>query len=65
MPYINERVPAGRLVDMKGAIRVFCRVRPLLPHEDAAGTPEAALCDPHNACVTVTAGRRVLLHHIP
>ncbi|KAK9801416.1 hypothetical protein WJX73_009180 [Symbiochloris irregularis] len=54
--YVDEAAQRRRLhnalVDMKGAIRVFARLRPALPHE--AGLPLAIECDSMGAVVDAT-----------
>ncbi|XP_002964543.2 kinesin-like protein KIN-14U [Selaginella moellendorffii] len=33
---VNRRLSLGKLLDLQGNVRVFCRVRPYLPHENVA-----------------------------
>lgn len=42
---MQRRTLHNQLVDLKGAIRVFCRVRPLSAAEMAAGQVPATSCD--------------------
>jgi hypothetical protein len=44
-------------VDLKGAIRVFCRVRPLLARERAAKLEAATSCHPLDNTITVVGNR--------
>jgi len=44
-------------VDLKGAIRVFCRVRPLLAKERAAKLEAATSCHPLDNTITVVSNR--------
>ena len=59
--YVEEtaqrRALHNQLVDLKGAIRVFCRVRPLLPREHAAHLQAATTCDRLTNTITVTGNR--------
>lgn len=53
----QRRALHNQLVDLKGAIRVFCRVRPLLAREQAANQANAVECNLLSNSVTVTGGR--------
>ncbi|KAK9820101.1 hypothetical protein WJX72_006155 [[Myrmecia] bisecta] len=59
--YLEEAAQRRRLhnqlVDLKGAIRVFCRVRPLLPDEVAASQKVATECDTLAGAVELVGGR--------
>ena len=59
--YVEEaaqrRALHNQLVDLKGAIRVFCRVRPLLARERAAKLEAATSCDLLHSAITVTGHR--------
>lgn len=59
--YVEEtaqrRALHNQLVDLKGAIRVFCRVRPLLAKEKAADHATALACNLLTNSVTVTGTR--------
>jgi len=50
----QRRALHNQLVDLKGAIRVFCRVRPLLARERAAKLEAATSCNLLNNTITVT-----------
>ena len=56
----QRRALHNQLMDLKGAIRVFCRVRPLLPREQAAQQATALACDLLTNSVTVTGSRSVM-----
>ncbi|KAL0024480.1 hypothetical protein WJX77_008530 [Trebouxia sp. C0004] len=53
----QRRALHNQLVDLKGAIRVFCRVRPLLAKERAANLEAATSCHPLNNTITVISNR--------
>ena len=53
----QRRALHNQLVDLKGAIRVFCRVRPLLAKERAARLEAATTCNLLHNSVTVTGNR--------
>ena len=53
----QRRALHNQLVDLKGAIRVFCRVRPLLARERAASLEAATSCDLLHNTITVTSHR--------
>ena len=59
--YVEEaaqrRALHNQLVDLKGAIRVFCRVRPLLAKEKAAHQTTGLACNLLTNSVTVTGTR--------
>lgn len=55
----QRRALHNQLVDLKGAIRVFCRVRPLLARERAAKLEAATNCNLLNNTITVTATRYI------
>ncbi len=49
----------NQIIDLKGNIRVFCRIRPLLPHEEETTTPAADSVVPAGAGRSIAAkGRR-------
>ena len=53
----QRRALHNQLVDLKGAIRVFCRVRPLLAKERAARLEAATTCNLLTNTITVTGNR--------
>ncbi len=53
----QRRALHNQLVDLKGAIRVFCRVRPLLAKERAANLEAATSCHPLDNTITVIGNR--------
>ena len=53
----QRRALHNQLVDLKGAIRVFCRVRPLLAKEHAARLEAATTCNLLTNTITVTGNR--------
>ncbi|DBA65600.1 TPA: hypothetical protein ACH3X2_002665 [Trebouxia sp. C0005] len=53
----QRRALHNQLVDLKGAIRVFCRVRPLLAKERAANLEAATSCQPLDNTITVIGNR--------
>ena len=53
----QRRALHNQLVDLKGAIRVFCRVRPLLARERAANLEAATSCHPLDNTITVIGNR--------
>ena len=55
----QRRALHNQLVDLKGAIRVFCRVRPLLTRERAANLEAATSCHPLDNTITVIGNRYV------
>jgi len=53
----QRRALHNQLVDLKGAIRVFCRVRPLLAREQAAKLEAATRCHSLDNTITVIGNR--------
>ncbi len=53
----QRRALHNQLVDLKGAIRVFCRVRPLLARERVANLEAATSCHPLDNTITVVGNR--------
>ena len=53
----QRRALHNQLVDLKGAIRVLCRVRPLLPRQQAAQLKAATCCNLLDNTITVTNNR--------
>lgn len=53
----QRRALHNELVDLKGAIRVFCRVRPLLAKERTASLQAATTCNLLTNTITVTGNR--------
>ena len=53
----QRRALHNQLVDVKGAIRVFCRVRPLSARERQAGLAPAVQCDMLSNTVNMVGGR--------
>lgn len=60
--YVEEaaqrRALHNQVMDLKGAIRVFCRVRPLLARERAACLQAATTCNLLTNTITVTSNHR-------
>jgi hypothetical protein len=50
----------NKIVDMKGAVRVFCRQRPLAEDEAREGLQPATECDEEESSIVVFTGRYVL-----
>jgi Microtubule binding len=50
----------NEVVDLKGSVRVMCRVRPELEEEVAEGWKRATACDARGTSVDVLNGRRAL-----
>lgn len=61
----QRRVLHNQLVDLKGAIRVFCRVRPLLPKEEEAGLRSATSSDPLGNTIEVVISGRYIFSWLP
>lgn len=53
----QRRALHNELLDLKGAIRVFCRVRPLLAKERTARLQAATTCNLLTNTITVTGNR--------
>ena len=51
----------NEVVDLKGAVRVFCRQRPLVEDEVARGWAAATACDEDDASIVLHTGRRAAI----